>query len=307
MNREQPLGIAVRCPVCSERNIATASEVKVVRGMLFVTRYGSYTAIGCPPCVAGEVRGELLRNLFLGWWSVHGLLFTPLALLHNAANSFPRHSERRLAAALESVGIDIDDLRQGQDGLSNEHRRLLRAAGAGIAAVAEADGRSAAEWSAAVRAIISLSDDKLTSTQAEAILEQNRHARIAIEHLDVEQRYVVFQIAVLVAVADEQLSPAEYRELSTLARELELPIEVLDEFLRPRSYKSNAANDPRARAAKLLGVEANASIGEIRAAWKRLAFVSHPDRVPPHEREEATAKMAAINDAYDLLLSGGRR
>lgn len=56
----------------------------------------------------------------------------------------------------------------------------------------------------------------------------------------------------------------------------------------------------------VLGVARDASDAEVRAAFRRLAAVHHPDRVAgrglPHELEAmASARMAAINAAYDRL------
>ena len=53
---------------------------------------------------------------------------------------------------------------------------------------------------------------------------------------------------------------------------------------------------------KLLGVEYSADPSEIRRAHRRLARQHHPDRFPAGsaEQQQATTRMAAINDAYRL-------
>jgi hypothetical protein len=57
-----------------------------------------------------------------------------------------------------------------------------------------------------------------------------------------------------------------------------------------------------ARARQVLGVGADASEEEIRAAWRRLVQAWHPDRVQePAEAATATRKMAEINAAYRVL------
>ena len=54
---------------------------------------------------------------------------------------------------------------------------------------------------------------------------------------------------------------------------------------------------------KVLGVDHSADSAAIRQAHKRLAKQHHPDRFPvgSREQQQATAHMAAINDAYALI------
>jgi DnaJ-class molecular chaperone len=64
------------------------------------------------------------------------------------------------------------------------------------------------------------------------------------------------------------------------------------------------------RACRLLGVSANSSGEQIKAAYRRMASQWHPDRLArgsEHERQMATEQMAAINEAYSLLRSGSRQ
>jgi DnaJ-class molecular chaperone len=50
-----------------------------------------------------------------------------------------------------------------------------------------------------------------------------------------------------------------------------------------------------------LNVPTTAAPGEIKAAYRRLALASHPDKVQPEEREAATVKFQAISRAYAVL------
>src|SRR3712207_6266734 len=56
----------------------------------------------------------------------------------------------------------------------------------------------------------------------------------------------------------------------------------------------------------VLGLEPGASLEEVNQAYKDLAFIWHPDRVPKENdrlREKAQEKLKEINDARDRLRS----
>jgi hypothetical protein len=61
------------------------------------------------------------------------------------------------------------------------------------------------------------------------------------------------------------------------------------------------------RARRLLGVAANSTRDQIRAAYRQLAGRYHPDRHATQgdqQRRFATERMASINEAYRLLCAG---
>ena len=53
-----------------------------------------------------------------------------------------------------------------------------------------------------------------------------------------------------------------------------------------------------------LGLQEGATTDEIRAAYRQMVRVHHPDRALESEKEAATIKTAEINDAYAYLISG---
>ncbi len=57
----------------------------------------------------------------------------------------------------------------------------------------------------------------------------------------------------------------------------------------------------------LLGLRADASLDEIRAAYRRLAAEWHPDVHPPEKKPWASEQMVQLNTARDLLLDPARR
>lgn len=57
---------------------------------------------------------------------------------------------------------------------------------------------------------------------------------------------------------------------------------------------------------EVLGVSRNASMDEVKSAYRALAKKYHPDQYANSPlRESATAKMQEINEAYDAIVSGG--
>ena len=57
----------------------------------------------------------------------------------------------------------------------------------------------------------------------------------------------------------------------------------------------------------VLGVDTDASPTAIRAAYRRAALATHPDRVPAAEKEQATVRFAQISNAYEILSNEERR
>lgn len=57
----------------------------------------------------------------------------------------------------------------------------------------------------------------------------------------------------------------------------------------------------------VLGVSREAEDVVIRAAYKALAQLHHPDKMPMHERERAHERMAALNEAFGVLGDPARR
>ena len=57
----------------------------------------------------------------------------------------------------------------------------------------------------------------------------------------------------------------------------------------------------------LLGLKSNASPTDIKKAYYRVALQLHPDKVPEHQRDEATKAFQEIQDAYEILKDGDAR
>lgn len=58
---------------------------------------------------------------------------------------------------------------------------------------------------------------------------------------------------------------------------------------------------------EVLGVQKNASIDDIKKAYRQLALKHHPDRVPPEQKKEAEEKFKDISEAYAVLSDQEKR
>ena len=80
---------------------------------------------------------------------------------------------------------------------------------------------------------------------------------------------------------------------------------------RFRTLRTRFAPDAPPDAFDVLGVDPNTPIAEIRAAWRKAVRETHPDQmmargVPEEAINLATAKLVAINRAWEELSSGER-
>ena len=58
---------------------------------------------------------------------------------------------------------------------------------------------------------------------------------------------------------------------------------------------------------EILGVQKNASVDEIKRAYRTLALKYHPDRVPADQKKEAEEKFKEISEAYAVLSDAQKR
>lgn len=104
-----------------------------------------------------------------------------------------------------------------------------------------------------------------------------------------------------IAAADGMYHPAEDAFLRRVWEIFALPERVFRALYA--RYAPNADPDHYA----VLDVDPGASDEELRAAWRRLVRDSHPDRMmalglPEEAIKLATARLAAVNDAYDKVM-----
>ena len=108
------------------------------------------------------------------------------------------------------------------------------------------------------------------------------------------------------ALADGMYSSRELELLESISRVIELPegnFDVIKQSFEPKISTSSNVKDFY----EVLGIFCNASDCEIKARWKELINIYHPDRVQANgasaeEVEKCTLKMAEINNAYQSIM-----
>jgi DnaJ like chaperone protein len=108
------------------------------------------------------------------------------------------------------------------------------------------------------------------------------------------------RIAIDIATADGTISTDEETALINLGKNLGFDETLIKSLIQ--RLRGGSTDNEVAEARKVLRVTPEATIGEIRSAYKKLMLKHHPDRVEAKEREEATRISADINAAYDLLI-----
>jgi hypothetical protein len=71
-------------------------------------------------------------------------------------------------------------------------------------------------------------------------------------------------------------------------------------FVNP--FENETGEETRRRHLRTLALADTADDEDIKAAYKRLAKRYHPDRAPESERDAASKKLRALNEAYEWLV-----
>ena len=183
-------------------------------------------------------------------------------------------------------------------------RTMLTAAAGLLRQIAIVEGSGSSEWNRARGALIALSGGVLAVQDAAALLEQSTtQGPATYRAFDEEQRLTLLHVALEVALADGSLSSGEKQSLRDITELLGIDIERLQVLIDSISGATDQTTE-MTQAYRTLGVVDGVGVAEIRTAYRRLMLKHHPDRVPPQERDAATAKAAEINMAYELLLAG---
>jgi len=115
--------------------------------------------------------------------------------------------------------------------------------------------------------------------------------------MPIQQRSLLIQYLFGIAKADGHVSEPEAKIIARIASYLGVPSSEFDQ-LKSMFYK-DAAN-----AYKVLGLDANADIAEIKKAYRKMAIKHHPDKVNQlgeEHQKAAKEKFQKIQDAYEVI------
>ena len=118
-------------------------------------------------------------------------------------------------------------------------------------------------------------------------------------NMDYSQRLQLLSFLVMIAQADGLVVEQEVAALQDVAYSLGISPADLDSMLNLRNGSNNLD-----AAYKVLGINADATDDEVKAAYRKMALKHHPDRVATlgeDVRKAAEKKFQAINEAKEII------
>lgn len=256
-------------------------------------------------------------NSLAGWWSIPWGLGAPFVLLQNIGALILPGDTSDLEAALIKAGIKLADIRLDEHGLTREQRFVIEGASQILATAIWADGvQKASELKRAVAILKQLTGDRIPETTLRQFIANGRKRADPLVGLPFELRQTLLVIALDVAMADGVLALAEIAVLYGVAERLGFGKGAVDALLgvdsraghsepgsahRGREARRNPGDAERA--GTILGVSPDATLLEVRQAWRSAILRFHPDRAGTDKAKqgEYTTRSQEINWAYEVL------
>jgi hypothetical protein len=311
----KPGDYAVICPTCGKRRLSEARELWFMRGFLLAAQYGRRVMVGCRQCVIYDGLRLLGVNALTSWWSIPWGFGAPLVLLQNVIGLLLPKDDSELDSALSRAGISASDVKLDDLCLTREQRAVVEGASQILATAIWADGvQQSVELERAVSILTQFSGERLPRHVVLRLIDEGRRTSRNLAGFEAEVRQTLLVMALDIAMADRELSLPEIAMLYAVGLQLGFGKVVVDDLLgfsaqsegregRKAGSRRNRDADEVARALAVLGVAQNATMVEVKQAWRSAILKVHPDRAGNDKRRQAefTARSQEVNWAYDVL------
>ena len=241
------------------------------------------------------------------WGAIFGLILgivkSPLIVCVGVVVGFVADYQRLEGAklipfkALSGYWQKINPLKLWRNAIGGEHRRYLETMAALSALLAEADGKVSPKQKSLVADIFNTPRRHLRSVEVYAgRLEELTRFNDDLKESSLENLFKI-------AAANVKVSSKQLKMLEQVAQIINLDEDVfakLKKIFMPRPIGKKLAH-----CYEVLGLPQDADMAEIKAKWKKLIVIYHPDKLAnasAEEKDKATAKMAEINLAYQEIV-----
>ena len=205
----------------------------------------------------------------------------------------------------------INPLKLWRDAQVGEHRRYLEVMSALAALVVEADGKVTAKERKVFCQVFAVKQEQ-KSWVFEIFDNKHKHRFSVEKYADMLEQLtrnneslkeVSIENLFKIAVADENISKQALELLQRIAKIIDLDVKIFNKL--KKQFVPKPVDKKLSRYYDVLGVSHDANLAEIKAQWKKLIMIYHPDKLTEASKEEiklANEKMSEINLAYQEII-----
>ena len=205
----------------------------------------------------------------------------------------------------------INPLKLWRNAYGGEHRRYLEVMAALAAHIAEADGKVTAREKEVFNQVFAVKQMQkslvadIFNTPAKHLRSVEKYA-LALEELtrmNEDLKESSLENLFKIAAANAAVSVKQLEMLKQIAEIINLDDEAFAKI--KKIFYKKPVSKKLAKCYEVLEMPQDASLEEIKAKWKKLIMIYHPDKLAKAseaEKKEATAKMAEINLAYQEIV-----
>ncbi|MBA54374.1 MAG: co-chaperone DjlA [Pseudomonadales bacterium] len=266
-----------------------------------------------------------LVGLFVGYFLAGGGI---LGLVGSVLGGWLGHQFDAIIQLSSSVYQIAQPKTKGRE--SQIQRAFFQATFVALGRVAKCDGAvcdAEIQWTTAVMNRMGLTPEK--KREAIDLFEKGKSSSDISEELDALRDacgrrstllQIFMEILVQAALADGKMDQQEWSTLSHIAQSIRYRVTYLEKIVRSaqayQEFRSDqeplSETDGLLRAHEILGVNPEASMQEVKRAYRRLMSQHHPDKLiargmPKEMLDMAKEKSQAIRSAYDRIVAARKK